>query len=131
MTATVSSEHQRPRIEQERVDAAVVVRPIGGLDSDLVADVRQVILEARAPVVIDLTESVLIDPTAVQRFATGWELFRPRMAVVYHRPAGRELLARAGLHEHLSIFDQVDDALHALASSTQDVDGWSPEPARP
>ena len=126
MTATVRSERDRPKIEQERLDGAVVLRPFGLLDAEFVAEVRQVILGARLPVVIDLTGSVLVDPTAVRRLATGWELFQPRMALVSHQPSARQLLARAGLQAHVPIFDTVDDALSALASSTRVVDGWSP-----
>ena len=131
MTATVRPERDRPRIEQERLDGAVVLRPFGLLDAEFVAEVRQVILGARLPVVVDLTGSVLVDPTAVQRLATDWDLFRPRMALVCHQVTGRQLLARAGLQQHVPIFEAVDDALAALASSTRVVDGWSPVSAGP
>lgn len=129
VTATVSREQDRPRVDQQRVDGAVVVQPIGRLDADLVGDVRQVALEAHAPVIVDLTGSVLIDPIAVQRIAHDWELYRPRMCIVCPRPTGRELLVRAGLHEHLAIFDDAEVALDALRSSTDAADGWSPSTA--
>ena len=126
MTATISKGQDRPRIDQQRVDGAVIVSPTGGLDAELVADIRQVVLEAHAPVVIDLTGSVLIDPAAVQRIASGWELYRPRMAITCRRPAGRQLLDRAGLSDHVAIFEHIEDAFDALASCTEDFDGWAP-----
>jgi anti-anti-sigma regulatory factor len=130
VTAIVSRDQDQPRIDQQRVEGAMLVRPIGGLDSDLVAEVRQTVLQARSPVVIDLTGSVLVDPVALQRIAKDWDLYRPRMCVVCERPSGRELLTRAGIDEDLAVFDDVDEALQALTSTGAGADGWTPSARR-
>ena len=122
MTATVRTQPAL-RVSQHRRDGVVVLRPIGALDRTLVDELRQLALEAHAPVVVELSECVLVDPAALQRIAQGWELYRPLMCIVCHRASGRQLLERAGVTEHAAVFERVGQALEAR---TGRPDGWAP-----
>ena len=122
MAATVRTQRAQ-RVSQHRREEVVVLRPVGALDGTLVGEVRQLALEAHAPVIVELTECVLVDPAALQRIALGWERYRPQLCIVCHRASGRQLLERAGIDQHLAIFERVGQALVARAESP---DGWAP-----
>ena len=111
MTATVRPQGKAPRITQTRMDGATILRPIGALDGNLVEDIREVALEAHGPVVVDLEEAVLVDPTPLRRIVLGWQLYRPPMCIVCHRPAALELLHRADIGQHVAVFESVEAAL--------------------
>ena len=125
MTATVPDIHGR--LSQYRRDGLTVLCPAGGLDRALVDEVRAAALAARAPVIVDLGDAVLIDPDALRRIAD-WELYRPEMCVVCPRSPGRELLRRVGVDELIAIFDDVDSAVGARDSGVRGAT-WS-EPSR-
>ena len=122
MTADVRTQKTQ-RVSHHRRDDIVVLRPIGALDGTLVDEVRELALGAHAPVIVELNECVLVDPAALRRIAQGWELYRPQMCIVCHRAGGRQLLARAGVDQHLAIFERVGQALVARAEASG---GWAP-----
>ena len=128
MSATLTPPSEPARVTQLRRDGVSIIRPTGRLDADLADEIRHLALEARAPVVVDLDDCVLIDPAAVLRIVSGWEFFRPEMCVVSSRPGARQLLQRAGVDAELAVFPSVDHAMDDRADPTTG-DRWLP--ARP
>lgn len=129
MTATVRPEGGEARIIQVRRDPAVVIRPVGALDEALADDIRELALEAHAPVVLDLGDCVLTNRRSIRRVALAWKLYRPHLCIVCHRDGGRQMLERAGIPDHLAVFDSLDEAMDALHRFGRD--GWSPATAAP
>lgn len=122
MSATVPTDASQIITEQQ--DGVVVLRPVGGLDRQLADEIRRCALEANAPVVVDLSDCILIDPASVDRLTLGGAWQRPPMSVVCHRASGRELLVRAGVHRRLPIFAGVEEAVEDLRPWTRDAPGW-------
>lgn len=129
MTATVRPHGGEARIVQVRRDPAVVIRPVGALDEDLADEIRELALEAHAPVVVDLGDCVLTSRRSIRRIALAWQLYRPQLCVVCRRDSGRPMLARAGIADHLAVFDSVDEALESLQRLGRE--GWAPGAGRP
>lgn len=124
MRTTVRTPQGGPRISEHRLDGVVVLRLTGGLDRALVDEVRKRAITARAPVIVDVDECVLVDPAPVQHLAMDWELYRPDMCIVTGCPGCREFLARAGIEEHLAVFERTDDAIDVRRSTGN---RWSPD----
>jgi hypothetical protein len=123
MSAPVRTQSREPRIDRHRCDEVVILRPIGALDRLLVEELRDLVLSARAPVVIDMDECVLVDPAAVRRIALGWDLYRPDMCMVCRAAAARELLVRAGVYQYVAVFEAID---LAVRTRRQQHGRWSP-----
>ena len=126
MTATVPADEIQGRLSQYRRDGFAGICPIGGLDRALVDEVRGAALAARAPVIVDLRDAVLIDLVEVSRIAADWELYRPEMCVVCPGSPGRDLLRRADVDRVVAVFDDVEDAMTARAGGGRQAARWSP-----
>lgn len=116
----------RSHIEVTRLDDVLILRPQGGLDRSVVANLERSVAAATGPVVVDLDECVLVDPTAVRHVASAGPRDR-EVCIVSRRLSCRRLLARVGVTERLAVFQCLADALQArvLAGSGYGS-GWSP-----
>lgn len=123
MTATVGTDPTPPKSEHRgdehsiiarRSHGVTVLKPLGSLDADLADELHAAARAVTGPVVIDLDECVLIDPGSLERLAADPALpNRPELAVACRRLSCRQLLTRAGIGEHVAIFDRLEDALQA------------------
>lgn len=80
MSAAASPSSPSGRITQSRLEGVAVIRATGTLDCDLADDIRELSLDAHAPVIIDLTDCVLSETDPVRRIAADWQLYRPTCA---------------------------------------------------
>lgn len=109
MTAIQHAEPSRRRIGHRRYDDVVVLRPMDILDDDLAGDVREQVLEAHAPVVIDLDHCVQFEASAIRNIASAWQLYRPEFCFACSSARGRMMM------ESLEAAADVDPLLGELA----------------
>jgi anti-anti-sigma regulatory factor len=107
-------EPTRERITRRRHDDIVVLQPLGTLDRGLAGDVREQILEAHAPVIIDLDRCARFEATAIADIITAWPLYRPRFCLACSSPGDRRMMESLAENEDIEVFPSVDEAIAAL-----------------
>lgn len=113
MTAVQHAEPARRRIVHRRHDDVVVLRPMDILDDELAGDVREQLLEAHAPVIIDLDHCVHVEASAIRNIATSWQLYRPDFSFACSNAVDRQMMHSLGTTGDVEVFDSVEDALAA------------------
>lgn len=115
-------------VHQHRTDTGIVVlRPLGALDEALADDLRELCLEAHAPVVIDLEGCLRVETGGFHKLVDDWALYRPKMCVVCSDPGDVRMLETTSLRFPLPLFATVDQAVAALPEKGL---GWPPQAQR-
>ena len=119
-----------PAIASHHVSGVLVLRPIGRLGRDSIDRLRRLVRAADAPVVIQLDDCVLVAPSAFDRLQTEVEDHAIELCIVCRRLTCRRLLARVGITERFSFFQQLEDALQARVMAAAGYgDGWRSPPS--
>lgn len=77
------------KVARRRHGDTVVLQPLGPLDNALAGDVREQVLEAHAPVVIDLDHCARFEATAIHDIVAAWQLYRPKFSFACSNPGDR------------------------------------------
>lgn len=129
-----SSRNWIPAIRVTEIRGVVIVAPQGVFDRATVDRLDRLLqAHGETPVVIDLSESTLADPTMLDRLAPHrWGRTVLSTCVSCSRATGRVLLSFARLSERVAIFHHVEDAIQAaVLADAGHGGGWSLLPANP
>ncbi len=105
----------------------LVLRPTGRLDRSTAERLRRDAASATGPVVVDLDDCVLVDPTAIDAIDVDGDGDGDlEVCIVCRRLSCRRLLARVGVTDRFAVFQRLEDALQARVLANAGYGpGWS------
>lgn len=105
-------------IGRTRTAGAVILRPSGVLDVFLADELRIQVLEAHAPVVIDLDACDLVESAALTILSSSWAMYRPAMHLVSTDESLRVQASAVDVRDPLPVHADVEAALAVVRASS-------------